>query len=248
MKKSTTFVRRRLLPEGATVCVLADSWVLTCPAGVEAALQQLMPGAWDQGHVTRMTNQIAHARADPRAAPNTPTTPGEVHALLQLLDLSQLGAVLDPWAGTGVIKREPGRHGVPVLDNDLNPAHAADLHDDALQPVFYRRASTLAPVDAVIASPWFTVLDLALPLAVAAARVVTCMHVPGHYITDAHPIRARYLADLMSAGRVHILWNLPKGPMGRRCGWLLVFASPHAKQLLMRAGNLPSATLSYAQT
>ena len=153
--------------------------------------------------------------------------------------------MLDPWAGTGQIKRALALQGVPVLDNDLNPAHATDLHLDALQPEFYQSALTSSSLDAVVTSPWFTVLDLALPLAVAAARQVACVHVPGLYVTDAHPNRSAYLLSLMRAGRLHILWNLPKGPMGRRCGWLIVFATPALRKLLVPQGAV-SAPFSLA--
>ena len=246
VEKSLTYVRRRLLPEGAMACVLSGSWTLTDPRGVEFALQQLMPGTWDPRHISRLANLIKDARTKPELAPMAPTTPGEVRALLELLDFSQIGTVVDPWAGTGTIKAELNRHGIPVVSNDLNFAYAADMHEDALQPVFYQRVSQLAPIDVVVTSPWFAILDLALPLVVAAARMLCCVHVPGHYLTDAHPMRTRYLTGLMKEGRVHVLWNLPKGPMGRRCGWLLVFADACTKQLLMKAGNLPHATHSYA--
>jgi hypothetical protein len=244
--KSTTFVRNRLLPPGTAAVVTPPAWDLTVPEGVEAALQQLMPGSWTKGHMSSLANQIARTYAEPQSAPITPTVPGEVHALLKLVDFTQIGAVLDPWAGNGMIKVELGKSGVPVVDNDINPTHTTDLHMDALQPAFYQHVATLCAIDAVVASPWFTVLDLALPLAIAAARTVACVHVPGHYITDAHPIRARYLAALMAADRLHVLWNLPKGPMGRRCGWLLVFATPALKSLIMRKGSMPSAPFSYA--
>jgi hypothetical protein len=154
---------------------------------------------------------------------------------------------LDPWAGSGTIKQALSKHGVPVFDNDLNPGRPTDMHEDALQPAFYRKARTLAEIDAVVTSPWFTVLDFALPLAVSAARMVACVHVPGHYVTDAHRARASYLAALMDAGRMHIMWNLPKGPMGRRCAWLLVFAKPQLKNMLIRKDAQPISTHSYVK-
>ncbi len=243
---STTFVRNRLLPAGGMACVLPGTWALHTPEGVSTALQQLMPGLWDQGHLTKLAGKIACTYADPQSAPHTPTKHAEVRALCQLLDLSQLGVVLDPWAGDGAIRRELSKTGVPVVDNDLNPERPTSMHGDALQPDFYRAVETRAPVDAVVTSPWFAILDLALPLAVSAARVVACVHVPGHYVSDAHPARAKYLAALMRAGRLHILWNLPKGPMGRRCAWLLVFASPLIKKCLVSKETWPISTHSYA--
>ena len=101
-------------------------------------------------------------------------------------------------------------------------------------------------VDAIVTSPWFTVLDLALPLAAAHARTVACVHVPGHYVTDAHPNRVAYLLSLMQAGRLHILWNLPKGPSGRRCGWLIVFTNSWMRDKLIRPERRLTAPFSFA--
>ena len=246
-RKSTTYVRNRLLPHGAAVSTTPPGWDLTTAHGVESALQQLMPGEWSKGHMARLASLIAATHVDACAAQLVATTAQELQALQDLLDFSQISAVLDPWAGTGVIKRELGKTGMLVVDNGINPQHRTDLHMDALQPALYLHAAKHCAVDAVVSSPWFAVLDLALPLAIAASRMVACVHVPGHYITDAHPIRARYLAELMAAHRLHVLWNLPKGPMGRRCGWLLVFASPALKRALVRKGNLPFTPFSYAK-
>lgn len=245
-RKSSTYVRNRLLPLGAAVSIAPQNWDLTHALGVEAALQLLMPGGWSKGHLAKLSKWIAATRADADAAQSIPTTAPEVHALQELLDFSHVATVLDPWAGTGVIKQELGRTGVRVIDNDINPRYSTDLHMDALQPALYAHAATRCAIDAVVSSPWFAVLDLALPLAIAAARTVACVHVPGHYVTDAHPIRAQYLAALMAADRLHVLWNLPMGPMGRRCGWLIVFATPALKRALTRTSSMPTAPFSYA--
>ena len=65
------------------------------------------------------------------------------------------------------------------------------------------------------------------------------------YVTDAHPARAAYLKTLIEQGRMHILWNLPKGPMGRRCGWLIVFASAALRHVLVRPERRMSAPFSF---
>jgi hypothetical protein len=241
---TATFVRNRMLPDAAATAATLH-WDLTSAEGMRTALAALMPGTWSQGHVTRLAKSVQLVHENPHAAPLTPTTQQEVEALVKFLDFTQISAVVDPWAGTGQVKRTLAEHQVPVLDNDLNPAHPADLHEDALQPAFYSRNSKHRAMEAIVTSPWFTVLDLALPLAVAAARCVTCVHVPGPFITDAHPNRNTYLLSLMRADRLHILWNLPKGPVGRRCGWLIVFATPALKKLLVHQGAV-SAPFSFA--
>ena len=133
-----------------------------------------------------------------------------------------------------------------MQSSDLSRLHAVPRHADALQPGFYRRAQAEQAIDAVVTSPWFAALDLALPLAVLAARAVACVHVPGHYITDAHPARVHYLRELMREGRLHVLWNLPKGPMGRRCGWVIVFATPQLANWLIRPARRLAAPFSFA--
>ncbi len=87
---------------------------------------------------------------------------------------------------------------------------------DALQPTFYQKcAEAQGAIDAVVCSPWFTVLDVAL--AVAAARSVVCMHVPGHYVASGLAPRYTYLQELQQQGRLAVLFGLPRGPMGWRC-------------------------------
>jgi hypothetical protein len=138
--------------------------------------------------------------------------------------------------------------GLPVVDNDINPRSPARWHQNALQPSFYHSVAQHVAIGAVVTSPWFAVLDIALPLAVAVSPLVACVHVPGHYVTDAHPSRVSYLRRLMQEGRVHFLWNLPKGPSGRRCCWILVFASPAYVRLLLKEEALDSAPVSFVRS
>ena len=168
------------------------------------------------------------------------------NALLDFLDISHLGRVIDPWSGLGTVAQGFARHGIRVHTNDVEPARAADTHMDALQPGFYRMSRARVGLDAVVTSPWFATLDLALPLAVLAARTAACIHVPGHYITDAHPARATYLMRLIGEGRLHMLCNLPKGAMGRRCVWIIIFASSALKDVLVRPTRRLAAPVSFA--
>jgi hypothetical protein len=252
---SITKVKNRLKPSAAATALLAyeplpDHWDLTCVDGVSAAVSRLMPGSWQRAHLTRLANAFKHAHDRAHIAalppPLTPTGENEVHALAAFLDLSQLSTAVDPWTGTGTIARLLGQRGMHVRTNDIAFVHKAHTHADALQPAFYRAASSKMGIDAIITSPWFTALDIALPLAVLASRVVACMHVPGHYVTDAHPARADYLRGLMREGRLHLLWNLPRGPMGRRCGWLIVFAHASLRKLLIKPERRLSAPFSLA--
>ena len=235
----------------AIVAVLLDpsAWNLTEPAGVAHALELLMPGGWPAAHTTRLSNQLNNIhriikRGEP--TPLVPTTPGEIHALLERVDFTQVGSILDPWAGTCAISEQFAKAGLQVWSSDINPCADTDTHGDALQPSFYRCMARRMGLGAIVTSPWFAVLDLALPLAVMAARCVACVHVPGHYITDAHPRRASYLQGLMASSRVHIVFNGDKGPMGRRCAWLLVFADAATKQMMLLQHSGAGQTCTYA--
>ena len=219
----------------AHVRALPDCWDLTSPSGVSQALSLLMPGSNSPGHITRLARLLA---ADSRGAAllrSVPTLDAEVQALLAALDFSRCGLVFDPWSGTGAVARAVRQLGLRAVSNDLNPAYAADLHADALQPALYhhvRRA--YGRIDAAVFSPWFAYLDLAVPLAVAFAAYVVCVHVPGGYLTDARPARQAWLRQLQRAGRLHIITGLPAGPMGRRCVWLCIFADSAVAARMMR--------------
>ena len=70
------------------------------------------------------------------------------------------------------------------------------------------------------------------------AKVATIVHVPGHYIYDPTDHRQRYLCSL--EGRLAIVGGLPKGPLGRRCAWLVIASSPHIlRQLVIASMSFP---------
>jgi hypothetical protein len=246
---TTTFVKHRLVASSAAAAQLppeeARTWEYSSATEVHAALQALMPGPWAPKHVTRLSKLIDQALSQPHLAPLAPTDIAEVQPLLAAVDFTQVGAILDPWAGTGSVKLSFAGAGLPVVDNDINPRSPARWHENALQPSFYLRVAQRVSIGAVVTSPWFAVLDLALPLAASAAQSVACVHAPGHYLTDAHPSRVAYLRRLMQENRIHFLWNLPKGPSGRRCCWILIFASAAHMKLLLKSDNLDSTTVSF---
>ncbi len=95
-----------------------------------------------------------------------------------------------------------------------------------------RLSGTGAPVDAVVC-PWFTVLDMAVPLLVQQARAVACIHVPGSYLSSGVSARYRYLRRLQEEGRLVVLFGAPRSVMGWRCAWLLVFKSAAVKRSLL---------------
>ncbi len=89
--------------------------------------------------------------------------------------------------------------------------------------------------DVIVTSPWFAVLDLALPLAVEAAQVAACIHVPGHYMASGLGPRYAYLRQLQHCNRLVVLLGLPCGPMGWRCTWIVVFNYAALRAKLLRS-------------
>ena len=198
-----------------------------------------MPGDYTAAHVTRIAACLKVAGCEEAARAgllaHVPTTHEEVKALLAVLDFSRCGVIVDPWAGTKVVAEEFAKNGHTVISNDLSGAHGCELREDALQPAFYRKlAQTHGRVDAFVFSPWFSFLDLAAPLAVLHAARVVCVHVPGHFITSPHPARLAWLRELQLRRRLRVVVGLPRGPTGRRCLWLCIFASPLVAESMVR--------------
>ena len=106
------------------------------------------------------------------------------------------------------------------------------------QPGFYRELERLvrAPVDAVVTSPWFPLLDVVLPLLASAVWMVACVHVPGHYLFSGVGPRYAYLRRLQREGRLVVLDGVPRGVLGWRCAWLLIFSSAAARSALLSPG------------
>jgi hypothetical protein len=114
---------------------------------------------------------------------------------------------------------------LPVAERYLLPASAVMPQD----------ASALPALASLSQLP-HTWLDIALPLIVAAAQVVACVHVPGHYLSSGVQPRYAYLRQLQQEGRLVILFGLLRAATGWRCAWLLAFRSAALKQRLLRPG------------
>jgi hypothetical protein len=143
--------------------------------------------------------------------------------------------ILDPWAGSHGIAAALAPAGLRTVTNDISPQRPADYHLDALQPETYSRiARQHGPISAIVTSCWFALLDLALPLAVHAASDIVCAHVPGHYLTNGPEARFSWLSQLRHQGRLHLILGLPRGLMGRRCLWLVVFKDAATRRRLLR--------------
>ena len=234
---------------------LPDAFELNSKEGVNQALEYLMPGVWPASSVTRLLSRtpggsrFLQQEGDPR--PGQPecvgTEEAEVEALHQAVDLTQCGGeFFDPFVGTGGIARALRKLDLVAWANDINKAHKADWHEDALQPALYRRVMGKRPIAAIITSPWYAVLDLAVPLIAAFTWKVSFVHVPMHYVFDAHSRRARFLAELQRAGRLALVGGLPRGPVHRRCMWLCIFASSAVRTQLLGTAPPTGGEITWA--
>jgi len=149
----------------------------------------------------------------------------EVLGLHNVLNLADLAVKwLDPFCGTGTIAKVLRQKHLQVVNNDVNQLHPADYHSDALQPGFYKKMLQKHEYQAIITSPWWAVLDIAVPLLAAFAKEVAWVHVPSYWFFDATEARGRFLYTLQQQGRLLIVGGLARGPMGRRSMWLGIFA------------------------
>lgn len=83
----------------------------------------------------------------------------------------------------------------------------------------------MGPVDVYVSAPWSLWLDIALPLAVAHARMLACVLVPREYTRTACLPRRQYLDGLQEEGRLVVMPGLGWGSGPGRSWWLLVFAT-----------------------
>ena len=230
---------------------LPPTWDLTSLPGLTRALTELMPGAHAKNHTSRVANVIQQLRGLAKESiPNNQrfwmeTAPKDVEELLKAVDFSGVRSAVEPFCGSGVIANTLTAHGVPVWRNDLNPRWEADSHVDALQPGFYQDLQRKGRCDVIVTSPWFTVLDVAAPLAIRYASKVACLHVPGHWVANPSEPRQEWFKRLQRQGRLHAVMGLPRGPLGRRCAWVLVFASPRDKEEMLKVAHRSSFTVSY---
>ena len=88
-------------------------------------------------------------------------------------------------------------------------------------------------------------LDLALPMLVSTGARMVAVHVPSHYVFDAHPRRAVYLARLQDEDRLALVAGLERGAVSRRCLWLLIFRGAAEKGTYLMAKNIEYTPLHF---
>jgi hypothetical protein len=233
---------------------LPDSWDLSNPIELLEAFQKLMPGEWSKTHITRLSKQLPGGANFLQTRDNTVvSTPAciatglaELKPLMEVVDFSEATMVLDPCSGTGAVSMALKQVPLQVITNDINPQHVADNHEDALQPAFYKRLLAVTTIDVVVVSPWFAHLDLMIPMLMRVARLCVCVHIPGHYFTNAIKTRYQFFEPLVAADRTHFIWGLPRGPMGLRCAWMVIFRTSSMKHRMLKPGTYHATTVSFA--
>jgi hypothetical protein len=213
---------------------------------VLSALVNLMPGKWPETYPSRVSKFVPggtfELEALTRSWPDSCATQAEVETLLQVLDLRGVFGVLDPWAHSTVVQATLRQRGLPVVTNWGGARSAPTSHQyDTLQLEGWdslRRQGVC--LDVVISSPWFVLLDLALPVAVLCAETVVCMRVPWNYLHEAPQARKCWLGRLHKEGRVVWLRGLLPTASGRSHTWLLVF-----KNGVVRRRMLTKEVISY---
>ena len=198
---------------------LPARWEYTAD-GVREMLEKLMPGEWSPTAVSRIKNRLPgqsrFLQLEDQQRPGQPEcvemSAQEVKQLDKAVDLRLVGQAADPFSGTGTVKRVLAELGVQCIDCDINPLHHATHAKDSLQPGFLKHLQENLGVESFITSPPFAVLDLALPMLVSAGARMIAVHAPAHYVFDAHPRRAVYLARLQDEQRLVLVAGLEREP------------------------------------
>jgi transposase InsO family protein len=212
---------------------------LTSAEAVRVRLHREMPGPHGAGRAVRLFNlmpgQPNFCEAFGHGSGFIRTPPEDYAVLRQAIDWDSLGTVLDPWAGAGGTAAAFPRHRV-ILTDVVNRTPRLSAMANALEPSHQDElmATNGGQFDAVVCSPAFAFLDLAVPAGIRCARYLAAFHVPGGYVTDAPPARKAFLQKLDDEGRRVDLYGLPiLKQTGVRHIWIVVFASRQDAQRLL---------------
>lgn len=164
--------------------------------------------------------------------------------LFQLLELRGAFGVVDPCRRHGAIARACAARGFVAFSNTSDSTEEADFHEDATQPGTYEEFTKGgACLDVVISNPWYALLDVLLPLAVRHARTMTCMRVPGNYLSAAPKPRLDWLTWCQSV--YHVVWlrGLECERTGQPSLWLMIFPNQDAMHRVLKVELLSAELL-----
>ena len=203
---------------------------LDSPAQVLATLQAVMPGPWAQAHATALFHSMPGQKRFLQPRNNQPervcTLPEEYTPLFEHVALEGVRTVLDPFSGNGSTRYQFAarftNQNIQVISSDSDITAGAAHCGNALEPAFLSRLrEEYGSIDIIITSPWFRLLDLAIPILFRYARQGIFIHVPGHYLSNMPTARRNWFRSM--APRLRIISDMPVGLIGRRCAWLCIF-------------------------
>jgi hypothetical protein len=210
-------------------------WDWSSPPQAKLALSLLMPGVWGDDH----------ARWFSALCPGGPgfvsqseyVSVEEVEVLLQAVDFSLSGSIVDMCVGAQGVARCFRAHGFNVVTNDFSSRIVADFHGNVLQPEAYAGIKQHHGMQCVIMSPGGAIPDAVLPLAVSFVSHLACCRVPATFLSSPHPSRVSWINGMQSGERLHVIKGPSAGPGKVQYLWFLVFASAACKQLMMYPGR-----------
>jgi hypothetical protein len=178
------------------------------------------------------------------------TMPSEVQRLADIIDLSPqaVGTVFDPWAGTLSVEAVLSKHhNSRVISSDFNPASPAQFHMDALRRETYIFAqdeahSQRSYLGAIVTSPHWKLLDVAMPLAIDHAACVTCIHVGAQFFDTAPSRRRQFCQKLSDEERRLDIQLSDRNTASGTSRWIIIFKSKADKLRLCKQsrGSFPT--------
>ena len=216
-------------------------------ADIGALLCSLMGGCpqdWSVAYCTRLAESLPYGPLDPVGQPLCVPTPVSAYRdLCNNICLPAFGTtlVLDPFAGTGTARRALAP--LPVVTNDINPAAPTQYHVNMLQPSAVAALASVAcglrpERHAVVTSPQYVHLDIALPLLVQQVDTVCCVFTHAGFLEDHMPARGRYLSALSRAGRLRIVTCNEIMPHRRVGIWICVCAGELSPLMAHQGGDV----------
>ena len=205
---------------------LPDRWDLHTVAGVEQAMQQLMPGAWPRGALEAVAACV-------RSPPVVPGPHNEQQAEAQA---NMLGEALQFAAVLSAVEIYPAAGGLPsgaVRALRVAGVKVARLpwRASPLEARTWRQC--VGPLDVVVGAPPAPLLDVLLPLVLRFVGVAVVVPAPREYITAAPYPRRRWLQGLQAQGRLMLLQDPPLVSPGlKEFVWVLAFSTRAARQLM----------------
>lgn len=229
-------------PPAASLDELAGgAWDLHSLQGVRAALQALTPSQWSDATVGRVATAARQWECEnmwtPRLADGSDSMSQAGAMLVAAVNLWWAAGLIDPCAyPDGNLIRGLERCGVRILSNSPNLSAAGGSFFHPLHPSAYAELRKSGGCEGFVFQPPIDLLEIALPLAVRAARKVVCCLVPRPWLTQVQGPIAAWLQALDQENRVLVVYDAGAGPNHGQLAWVVIFGSALARCLMCRKG------------